>query len=291
MSESNRIIVTVTIAGAALALGACDANSNNDDENTGSPTSMAASMSDTMDDPTGGEETMDPSSAELGGSSGIDTADPTTDPSMDTSDPDTGIEPDPQNVVDDLEDGDPLIYGANGRQGAWYTYNDASMGGVQTPAGDEPFAPVEGGPMPSLFMAHTDGSGFGVWGAGLGFDLNNAGDEMGGPGVRMRYDGTGFTGIGFNARGTPLRMKVLVEAIVPTATGGTCESATDCEDAHGVIVPLTEEWAQYTIDFTELRQEGWGVAAEFDVATLMAVQFQVSANTEFDFDIDNVFFY
>lgn len=289
MSESTRLIVIVTIAGAALAVTGCDASSSSDDE-SGSPTSVA-SMSDTMDDPTGGEEeeSGDPSSGS-GESTGAETADPTTDPS-ETSDPDTGIEPDPANVVDDLEDGDPLIYAAEGRQGAWYTYNDESMGGVQTPAGTEPFAPVEGGPMPSLFMAHTDGSGFAVWGAGLGFDLNNEGDEKGGPGIRMPYDGSGFTGIGFMARGTPVRLKVLVEAIVPTATGGTCESATDCEDAHGKIIPLTEDWAQYTVPFDELRQEGWGTAAEFDVGTLMAVQFQVSANTDFDFDIDDVFFY
>jgi hypothetical protein len=289
MTET-RFIITVTIAGAALALGACDATSNSDDDG-GTPTSATAAMSDTMDDPTGGEAETGEASGESGGSGGPTTM-PTTDPTAEeTGTPDTGIDPDPQNVVDDLEDGDPLIYPGDGRQGAWYTYNDESMGGVQTPAGDEPFAPVEGGPMPSLYMAHTDGSGFGVWGAGLGFDLNNEGDDMGGPGVRNPYDGSGFTGIGFMARGTPFRLKVLVEAIVPTATGGTCESMTDCEDAHGKVIPVTEEWAQYTVPFDELRQEGWGVAAEFDPATLMAVQFQVAANTDFDFDIDEVFFY
>ena len=40
--------------------------------------------------------------------------------------------------LDDLEDGDPLIMAANGRKGAWYTYNDESMGATQTPAADEP---------------------------------------------------------------------------------------------------------------------------------------------------------
>ena len=277
MNDMKWILATAL----TFTVGACDASSSSDDEDT-SPTTNATM--DPSDDGTGGEESGDDD--ETGGPG------PTTDPTEDTGMGDTGVDIDPQNMIDDLEDGDPLITAANGRKGAWYTYNDESMGASQNPAADEPFAPVEGGPGESLFMAHTDGSGFAVWGAGLGFDLNNEGDDMGGPGIRNPYDASGMSGIAFSARGTgPIRVKVLVEAIVPTETGGTCESETDCEDAHGKIVPLSTEWAQYTVGFDELFQEGWGVAANFDVATLMAVQFQVSANSDFDFDIDEVGFY
>ena len=36
-----------------------------------------------------------------------------------------------ENLIDDFEDGDGLIYEGNGRIGAWYSYNDDSAGGVR----------------------------------------------------------------------------------------------------------------------------------------------------------------
>lgn len=198
------------------------------------------------------------------------------------------IEPEPANVIDDLEDGDPVIFGASGRQGAWYTYNDETAGAEQLPPA--PFAPSEGGPGTSLYQAQTSGSGFTTWGAGLGLDLNNEGDPEGGDGIRMPYDASAHQGIVFHARGnTAIRVKLLIGDIIPVETGGSCMA--DCEDAHGKIVPLSEEWAQYTVDFDEAFQEGWGAAAAFDATNLMSIQFQVSASTDFDFAIDNVAFY
>ena len=40
----------------------------------------------------------------------------------------------------------------------------------------------------------------------------------------------------------------------------------------------------------EALQEGWGMAAEFDAATLMGIQFQVGAGSDFDFSIDEIGF-
>ena len=54
---------------------------------------------------------------------------------------------------------------------------------------------------------------------------------------------------------------------------------------------MTENWQQHQVGFDELFQEGWGVAADFDPGTLMSIQFQVSANTDFDFDLDDIAFY
>jgi hypothetical protein len=44
------------------------------------------------------------------------------------------------------------------------------------------------------------------------------------------------------------------------------------------------------VTFDALFQEGWGVTVPFDAATLMAIQFQVSANMDFEFEIDDLGF-
>ena len=199
---------------------------------------------------------------------------------------------DPLNVIDDLDDGDALIKAANGRLGAWYTYNDESETGSQTPAAGDNFDPAEGGPEGSVYAARTSGSGFDSWGAGMGFDLNNEGDEEGGTGIKNPYDASGLQGIAFMAKGnTPVRFKVLVDGVVPTVEGGSCEDEELCNDAHSTIVALGDEWQQQVIYFDELFQEGWGVSAEFDTSLLMGIQFQVSAGTEFDFSIDEIGFF
>ncbi|MCX4244863.1 CIA30 family protein [Paraliomyxa miuraensis] len=262
-----------------LGLGAapwgCDAGSSSEETSADAGTGPSSGT-------TAGEGTAE--------GTGDETADGTADPPTGDSGSDSegDIDIEPANMIDDLEDGDALILAASGRRGAWYTYNDETEGAVQDPP--TPFEPTAGGPGTSLFMALTSGSGFTLWGAGLGVDLNNEGDPDGGPGVRMPYDASAHQGIVFRARGnTAVRVKLLVDAIVPTETGGSC--AADCEDAHGKIVPLSDDWVQYTVGFDEVFQEGWGAAAAFDAGTMMAVQFQVSASTDFEFSIDDVGFY
>ncbi len=263
----------------ALTMTACDAGESSDSNGAGSGTPTTST-------PTSGDDDDDDDDDPTGGDGTDSDDDPTT---GDTSnDSDGAVEIDPQNMIDDLEDGDPLILAAGDRRGAWYTYNDETEGAMQSPP--TPFEPSEGGPASSLYMAQTSGSGFTLWGAGVGVDLNNEGDPDGGDGMRMAYDASAHSGIAFWARGNaPIRVKLLIDAIVPTDTGGSC--ATDCEDAHGKIIPLTEEWAQYTVGFDEVLQEGWGTVAGFDASTLMSVQFQVSADTDFDFSLDEIGFY
>ena len=94
----------------------------------------------------------------------------------------------------------------------------------------------------------------------------------------------------FMAKGTnPIRVKLQVEGIVAAEQGGTCE--TECEDAHGKIVALDDEWKQYSVAFDEVFQEGWGASVAFDPATMMGIQFQIAASTDFDVTVDEVGFY
>lgn len=277
---SNTKVFMGMLCALSLSLGsvACDSAGS------------SSSTSDSGVDPSGGGTddggATDDGATDEGATDGADGSG--DDGSGETGSGSDEIEIEPGNMIDDLEDGDPLILAANGRQGAWYTYNDESKGAEQLPP--TPFEPTAGGPGNSLFQAQTSGSGFATWGAGVGVDLNNEGDPDGGDGIRMPYDASAYQGIVFHARGTvPIRVKLLVEGVVAVDAGGTCED--ECDDAHGKIVPLSNEWAQYTVDFAEAFQEGWGLEAAFDPATLMSVQFQVGAGMDFDYAIDQVGFY
>lgn len=202
---------------------------------------------------------------------------------------------DSANMIDNLEDGDDVIIDSGGRVGAWYTYNDESAGGMQTPAGDE-FDPSQGGAGGSSFAATMTGSGFTEWGAGMGFDLNNPGDDSGGAGVKGTWDASGFTGIAFRARGNvPMRLSVVTSAVVPVEFGGDCtpseEEGQMCDDAHGRVFTLSDEWTQYLVPFDQATQGGWGLPADFDPAQLTGLQFAVEAGLDFEVSVDDIGFY
>jgi hypothetical protein len=159
------------------------------------------------------------------------------------------------NVIDDLDDGDDNIPMVNGRRGFWYVYNDESASGTQTPPSNN-FAPTAMGADGSAFAARTTGSGFTVWGAGMGFDLN-APPQDGAP--KGSFDASGFTGIAFKAKGSvAIRVLVQTAGVLPTAMGGTCTpgtaAGTECEDAHGKDVSLTTTWKEYQVPWTGPRR-------------------------------------
>ena len=186
----------------------------------------------------------------------------------------------PANLIDDLEDGNGSISALGGRVGAWYTYNDKTAAGTQTPTVGDPFVPSADG-NGSTKAAQTSGSGFAEWGAGFGFDFNVSGTTKG------TYPITAFTGIVFSAKGTPFRLKVLTTGTVPTAEGGTC-ATTKCGDNFGKPIAATANWQQFVVPFASLTQEGWGDKVTFDGATVTGVQFQVAKNVTFDISIDDI---
>jgi hypothetical protein len=292
MTIQARVVTLCAITG--LVAAACDATRSSTMTTAAASASNGTDAGDDDDSGTGGADESE------GGSTGGNDSAASTQPadSGGPADDDGGsgdggeVVIDAENLIDDLEDGDAVIYARDGRQGAWYTYNDATAGAVQNPEAMTSFTPTAGGaPASPLFMAHSDGAGFAEWGWGMGIDLNNAGDDMGGPGLRMPYDGSAHTGIVFRARGdVSIRLKILVEAIVPADAGGTC--AEMCEDAHGKIIALEGEWTQFVVPFTDLFQEGWGFGeVDLDPATLMSIQFQVAKSTDGMVEIDDVGFY
>jgi hypothetical protein len=192
----------------------------------------------------------------------------------------------PGDMIDDLEDGDASIIrgGRPPRVGAWYVYHDTTAAGAMTyPAG--PFLPVPGGANGTAFAARFAGNGFTTWGAGMGFNLNDAGDGMGGS-SKMVYDASAYHGITFYAKAnTPMRMRVNFSNHDTDSAGGAC---TVCEDDFGAYVTLGTDWQSFAIAFADASQVGYGTpVAAFDTKTLYAIHFQVAV-MPFDVEVDEI---
>lgn len=214
------------------------------------------------------------------------TADPTNS-SGDTNDTGSAsVTISEDGLVDDMEDGDAVIYERGGRIGVWYSYNDATAG-TMNPAAMQDFVVTAGGPNESTYAAHVRGSGFTSWGAGIGFDVNNAGGTRKG-----LFDASGFRGIAFQVRtNVMLRFKIQTGEVVPTEQGGTCTAGDSCNDAYGFDVQPSTTWRQVAINFSELSQANWGQQAPWNASTVMGFQWEVTANQSFEFAIDDVGFF
>lgn len=198
------------------------------------------------------------------------------------------------SMIDDMEDNDGSINTLDGRVGAWYSYNDETAAGTQTPP-----AKTAGFPMAALdpprgdshFAAETTGSGFTTWGAGIGFDLNNDGT------TKHPYDASAYRGIAFWAKAGPDgigAVRVNVQDVQTAPEGGVCDKTATkgCNDHRGSNISLTKDWKQFTLPFDKMKQIGFGMAyPDFKTDQLFAIQFQVGANVKFDFYLDDIGFY
>jgi len=201
-------------------------------------------------------------------------------------------------LIDDEEQNTGSLDGNGGVVGAWYTYNDGTAAASETPAagaaftdtaitaGDDPLAPT------SLFVAEMKGMGFATWGAGMGFDLNNAGGEAG---VAMPYDASKYKAFVFYAKagtGTAsVRFNVHTLNTDASGTSGcTGTSTSQCNDDFGENLSLTTSWASYTVNFGDLAQQGFGKKTTWDPNEMLSVHFQVGKNTTFDIAVDNIYF-
>lgn len=201
-----------------------------------------------------------------------------------------------EEPIDDMQDNNVPhnILPSHGRVGYWFTVNDATAGGVQSPL-PSMFGLSPGG-YNTPYSAHLSGQGFSTWGIYMGFTLNKTLQ-----GVRLTYDASAYVGISFWAKlgstdsCTPPASCRLVHLAISTldtdSQGGVCTAS--CSDHFGYWQDLTTNWEKYTILFTQLVQDGWGVPGpaqglRFDAAHAYEVQFQVKpAGPAFDFWIAN----
>ena len=67
---------------------------------------------------------------------------------------------------------------------------------------------------------------------------------------------------------------------------------TGCSDHYGKGIDITTEWAQYTVPFSVLSTDGWGVPAPaaFDAAHVYSIEFHTAKSTVFDMLVDDIAF-
>jgi hypothetical protein len=204
---------------------------------------------------------------------------------------------DMDDVVSTFEDGTGNVNQAAGRGGGFYMFNDGT--GMQTPApGALPDATATER-CGSMFAMCMSGSGFTVWGAGMGTDLGPTITDDAGMMAKSAYDASGYSGISFWAKANPgsaLAVRVSLKDANTAPEGGVCDMTMDsgaeaCNDDWGKNITLTTEWAPYTITYAELRQSMWGKQfTAFEDTAVYSIQFQINKGLDFDLCIDDLAF-
>lgn len=181
--------------------------------------------------------------------------------------------------------------------GYWYTFNDETVGAMQTPAkgGDGGYVgakPGKGGAEDCGF--HTTGSGFSKWGGGVGLDFHNF------MGKSCPLDATAFTGIQFSVKGSSKGTQGDMYAKADNMLRVNLTSTTELMgDDFGGWCPLTADWTVCKIDFATAKRVGYNMTATataIDKTKLVKIQFQTSKlmaepSVSFDFWIDDLAFY
>ncbi len=198
---------------------------------------------------------------------------------------------DPMALLSDFETGKAEVLPNAGRDGSWFLYGDGT--GMQTPVKvvNTPLVAEAGGACGSAYAFHTTGTGFAVWGAGIGTDFAAKTGT-----ARTPYDLSQYSGIALRAKAaatTPLRISISDTNTAPE--GMVCVDTTDaasekrCGDYFGAEVTLGVEFQDFTVKFSDMRQRGWGlpVAAGFDKTKAFTVRMSVkgSAQAPATFDI------
>ena len=159
------------------------------------------------------------------------------------------------DAIADFEMGSADINSAPGRKGSFFTYNDLSPTGVETPPMDSTVAPSEipGKRCTSKFALHVSAKGFTTWGAGFGSDIAYGVDAAAadsGANPRGSYDASAYAGITFWARSEPgskpgLRMNVADKTTAPE--GGKCVVDMTGIDAQPLLRRLRRNHRNYEL--------------------------------------------
>jgi hypothetical protein len=207
-------------------------------------------------------------------------------------------------LIDNMEGNTGEISAPKGGTGYWFTYNDMTVGGTETPATTAspfpdsmlspvrtvpaPFSTLPGGSSTSTYAAEVSGSGFADY-AGMGFNFKNP--------TTATYDASAYVGFVFWGRTGGTTTDGVVRILVPDANtdprGMVC---TTCYEYLGADLSFTATWQQFTVMYTDLAQQNPGVPVEttLDAAAVYGVQFQVSTKAPpdeaFDILVDDIYF-
>jgi hypothetical protein len=211
-----------------------------------------------------------------------------------------------------------------GITGAWYSYGDY-YGGTPTMAGGGD-CPVMGGftvdqcsmivtPVPGQPFSNTNSNMCttgtvaktipmagstspaysAIWGAGIGFDLNNGGTDDGGTGIKQPYNATanGVTGFAFDITGSvPVGGQMRIEFPTAKIVGTTDINAAYWGGATAGLSPFNKA-GTYSFHWADVGGPMYLASpTPFDPTTILSMQFHVVANTSstvpYDFCVTNL---
>jgi len=190
-------------------------------------------------------------------------------------------------VVDDGEDNNNQVTVKDGRNGYIYSFADTN-GTKVTPELGATFAQTPGGAQGSAYAACIKGTTAlaAIAYAGLGFNLTDPEGQA---------DLSKFDGIAFRVRrgsDSTQRLRLKVPDVATQPAGGVCTDK--CFNDFGADLVMTEEWQQFFIPFSEMKQmSGWGAPRppSIDKTKIYSIQFQVlEKNKNFDICVDDVAF-
>ena len=192
-------------------------------------------------------------------------------------------------LIADGENNSNQIADIQGRGGYWYTFVDDAGSSVVPEAGKNggTFTMTPGGANGTKYAAHmsgTVGGGNAVY-VGMGFNFVDP---------KGQYDASKYKGITFWAKkgpGSADKVKLKVPDKSTDPDGKICK---ECFNDFGMDITLTDQWTQYTIPFTSMKQDKtWGSPHPdgVDPKTLYGVQFQFNqAGQAFDMWLDEIEF-
>jgi endoglucanase len=178
----------------------------------------------------------------------------------------------------------------HGRGGYWYTFLDTKDNGGSdiwplSGALGGTFEMSEGGAEGTAHHARMKGKigGADIVYAGMGLNFVDP---------KGTYDASKFKGISFWAKknpGSTANVRMKVPDIQTDPDGKICKQ---CFNDYGMSFQLTDDWVQYTVPFSAMKQEDWGSKTNgIDPSKIYGVQFQVNEkNAVFDISVDQIQF-
>ncbi|MFT4975373.1 MAG: beta-glucosidase [Myxococcota bacterium] len=173
-------------------------------------------------------------------------------------------------LIDDFSSTGPELQAPQGNleRGRWFSVDDGT--------GETALEVVSPGAI------RFSGGPLRAWGGVLGVKLSSPE-----PWLSCPHDLSGYWGLRFRFKSNVrLRASLVTSAVAPLDQGGTCES--DCDDVHAVSLPYSDTWSTAVLPFTSFRQRGWGAPAKLDLASILAIRFELDRGATFEVLIDDL---
>lgn len=195
-----------------------------------------------------------------------------------------GTRPASDGTIDDFEDDNTQLPTEGGRDGFWWTTKDEKGSTL----GPDPFSPSEGGADGSEMSLRALGktaSSPDAWGVGFGANLLSSKGAL--------YDASRYVGISFKAKAGPGSATTLRFKIGDVNTHDDAHVCKACWNHFGKDIGLTNQWKEYKVMFTEVRQAPyWGDPRPVALtpSKLLSIDFSVGPGQDYDIWVDDIRF-